>query len=85
MSVEEKFFSRGQKFCPVELDPPVVRMQNELNRFFRILRIKWLFFDKPDQRSELEKKFYQKSSWEPPKASVEIERFIESLQNNFDN
>jgi hypothetical protein len=48
---EEMLFAKGQKFCPVEPDPPIVRMQSELNRFFRILRIKWIFYDKPDKRT----------------------------------
>ena len=30
-SVEESLFSKGRKFCPVELDPPIKRMQSELN------------------------------------------------------
>jgi hypothetical protein len=84
-AIEEKLFARGQKFCPVELDPPVVRMQEELNRFFRILRIKWHFYGKEDERSEIEKKFYLKSNWEPPKACVELEKFIRSLQDRFDS
>ena len=63
-----------QKFCPVEMDPPIIRMQEELNRFYRILRIKWFFRGKSDERSELEKKCYPKSDWEPPKACVEVEK-----------
>ena len=82
--VEKNFFSKGMKFCPVELDPPIVRMQNELNAFYRRLRIKWHFFDKTDNRSGLEKKFYQKSSWEPPKAGQEIENMISKIQKQFD-
>ena len=42
---EHSLSSKGQKFCPVELDPPVIRMQNELNKFFRLIRIKWAFRD----------------------------------------
>jgi hypothetical protein len=83
--IEEKLFGRGQKFCPVEVDPPVVRMQTEVNRFYRILRIKWHFLGSKDERSELETKFYLKSNWEPPKACVEIEKFIKSLQDKFDS
>ena len=83
--IEEKLFARGQQFCPVEMDPPVVRMQDELNRFFRILRIKWHFQGKIDERSELEKKFYLKSDWEPPRACVELEKFIKNLQYKFDS
>ena len=64
--------SKGQKFSLVELDPPLVRMQKELNRFFRIIRIKWAFRDKVDKRTEMEKKFYEKSNWEPPAASKEL-------------
>ena len=59
-------------------------MQDELNRFFRILRIKWKFYDQPDKRTELEKAFYQKSSWEPPKACKEIEDMINKIQELFD-
>ena len=81
---EEILFAKGQKFCPVELDPPIVRMQRELDRFFRILRIKWVFDDKRDKRTELEKVFYEKSSWEPPKACKEIENMISKLQDKFD-
>ena len=55
----------------------------ELNTFFRILRIKWLFRDQPDSRSDLERFFYQKSEWQPPKACVEVERFISKIQDNF--
>ena len=72
---EESLLSKGQKFCPVELDPPIVRMQKELDRFYRMIRINWAFQGKPDQRSELEKKFYENSNWNPPPASKELEQF----------
>ena len=81
---EETLFAKGQKFCPVELDPPIVRMQRELDRFFRMLRIRWIFDGKPDKRSELEKVFYEKSSWEPPRACKEIEELIKHMQEKFD-
>jgi hypothetical protein len=58
--VERSLLSKGQKFCPVELDPPILRMQRELHRFYRILRIKWFFDDQPNKQSELEKVFYPK-------------------------
>ena len=82
---EVNLLSKGQKFCPVELDPPVIRMQRDLDRFFRLIRINWAFKDKPDQRTELEKKFYENSSWEPPKASKELEQFISHMQQQFDS
>ena len=37
--VEKMLFSKGKKFCPVEVDPPIVRLQRELNRFYRTLRL----------------------------------------------
>ena len=83
-SSEFQLFSKGKQFAPVELDPPIIRMQKELNRFYRILRIRWLFNEQPDTRTELERKFYQKSVWEPPKASVEVENFITDIQHKFD-
>ena len=82
--VEESLFLKGKKFSPVELDPPIVRMQKELNSFFRILRLQWHFQDQQDGRTELERKFYQKSDWNPPKACIEIENMIKRLQENFD-
>ena len=54
---EVNLLSKGQKFCPVELDPPVVRMQRELDRFYRLIRLDWVFCGKTDERTELEKKF----------------------------
>ena len=60
-------------------------MQKDLDSFFRTLRIKWTFFGKGDKRSELEKKFYMKSDWEPPKACVELENFILKIQQKFDS
>ena len=50
---EENLFSRGKKFCPIQLDPPVVRIQKELDIFFRNLRIQWIFQNQPERRSEL--------------------------------
>ena len=82
--VERKLFKKGKKFCPVELDPPIVRTQNELNSFFRTLRLEWLFQDQPDKRSDLEKNFYHKSNWEPPAACSEIENMINRIQEAFD-
>jgi hypothetical protein len=76
--------SKGKKFCPVEVDPPIVRLQRELNRFYRTLRLEWLFHGQEDKRTELEKKFYPKSDFKPPKASIEIENFIARLQEKFD-
>ena len=34
---EKTLFSKGKKFCPVELDPPIQRMKSELNVFLEIL------------------------------------------------
>ena len=51
-------------------------MQRELNQFYRSLRLEWIFQDKQDGRTELEKRFYKKSDWKPPKAGVEVENFI---------
>ena len=42
------------------------------------------FYEKPDVRTELETKFYKKSDWMPPKAGVDIEQFIQHVQNRFD-
>ena len=81
--VEESLFLKGKKFCPVEKDPPIIRMQRELNAFFRHLRIQWQFHGKEDGRSEMEKKFYLKSNWKPPKAGVEVENFIQRMQEKF--
>ena len=81
---EARLLGKGQKFCPVELDPPIVRMQNEFNRFFRMLRIRWNFDGQEDQRTEMEKEFYEPSSWEPPKACKEIETLIQIVQEKFD-
>ena len=77
-------FSRGKNFCPVELNPPYIRMQRELDSFFRTIRINWHFRDQQDSRSNLEKKFYLKSDWMPPKACGEIESMIQQIQLNFD-
>jgi hypothetical protein len=58
---EESLFLKGKKFCPVKKDPPVLRMQRELNQFYRNLRIEWFFYGQRDGRSEVEKRFYLKS------------------------
>jgi hypothetical protein len=44
----------------------------------------WIFQDKQDGRTELEKRFYKKSDWKPPNAGVEVENFIKRLQEKFD-
>ena len=82
--IEESLFLKGKKFCPVEKDPPIIRMQRELNTFFRTLRIQWHFGGQEDKRSEIERKFYPKSDWTPPKACIEIENFISKMQEKFD-
>ena len=53
-SVEESLFQKGKKFCPVELDPPVIRIQKDLNQFFRNLRLAWHFRDTQDKRTKLD-------------------------------
>ena len=82
--VEETLFQKGKKFCPVEMDPPVIRIQKELNQFYRNLRLAWHFRGQQDKRTELEIKFYPKSNWSPPKACFEIEKIISRIQENFD-
>jgi hypothetical protein len=82
--VEKALFMKGKKFCPIERDPPILRMQRELNSFFRTLRLQWFFRGQMDGRAELEKKFYNKSNWNPPKAYAGIERMISRLQEKFD-
>ena len=82
--VEETLFLKGKKFCPTEKDPPMIRIQRELNKFYRSLRLEWIFQGQKDGRSELEKTFYERSDWNPPKACSEIENFISRLQEKFD-
>ena len=82
--VEKSLFCKGKKFCQVELDPPILRMQKELNSFYRNLRLQWHFYGQEDGRSQLEKRFYPKSDWKPPKACVEIESYISRIQEKFD-
>ena len=77
---EESLFLKGKKFCPVEKDPPIIRMQKELNSFYRNLRLQWHFYGQEDGRSQLEKRFYPKSDWKPPKACVEIESYSSRIQ-----
>ena len=83
-NIEQKLLQKGKQFCPTEIDPPVVRMQKELNQYYRSLRIEQIFHDKEDGRTELEKRFDKKSDWQPPKAGVEVENFIQRLQEKFD-
>ena len=51
--IEESLFLKGKKFCPVEKDPPIIRMQRELNTFFRMFRIQWHFRGQKDERSDV--------------------------------
>ena len=74
--VKESLFLKCTFFCPIEQDPLIIRMQRELNLFFRTLRIQWLLYGKEDGRTEMEKKCYLKSNWNPQKAGVEIENFM---------
>ena len=60
-------------------------MQQELNYFYRNLRLEWIFKHQQDKRSVLEKKFYERSDWNPPKACKEIEDCISRVQEKFDN
>ena len=48
---EEKRFLRCKKFCPVDLDPVIIRIQQQLNQFYR------------QTRSELERKWNPKKEW----------------------
>ena len=43
------------------------------------------FQGKTDERSEMEKKCYQQSSWEPPRVCVKVEKFIKNMQDQFDS
>ena len=62
---ETELFSKGKQFCPVELDPLIIRMQRELDVFFRALRIKWIFI--MSQTKELNfKESFTKSQTGPP-------------------
>ena len=81
---EETLFLKGKKFCPTEKDPPMIRIQRELNKFYRSLRLEWIFKGQKDGRTEMEKTFYEKSNWNPPKACSEVENFISRLQEKFD-
>ena len=83
--VEESLFLKGKKFCPIEKDPPIIRMQKELNNFYRNLRLEWNFYGQQDGRSKLEKRFYQNSNWKPPEACVDLENYISRIQEMFDH
>ena len=50
--IEKSLFLKGKKLCLVEKDPPIIRMQRELNTFFRHLRLQWHFRGLKDGRSD---------------------------------
>ena len=70
--------------APSALKSNIGKFSFNFSKLERNLRIQWIFQDKPDKRSDLEKQFYQKSDWEPPPACLEIENMISRIQENFD-
>ena len=74
----------GPKFCPVEHDINRARYQKDLNEGFRRMKLKAKFFPDMDTRTEEEKRFYVKSSWEPPNPNHAVKTFEMLIQNNFD-
>ena len=66
--IEESLFLKGKKFCPVEKNPPIIRMQRELNILFRMFRIQWHFRGQKDERSDLEKKVLSKVILDSPQS-----------------
>ena len=82
---EERLLNRNRKFAPMELDPPQLRNQQELDRWLRSLHLQYQFFDQPDSRSELEKKFYQPNkNYEPSIVSYHLETFKGAMQREYD-
>ena len=82
---EEKLLNRNRKFAPMELDPPQLRNQQELDRWIRSLHLQYQFFDQPDTTSEIEKKFYQPNkSYEPSIDSHHLETFKSAMQREYD-
>ena len=82
---EEKLLNRNRKFAPMELDPPQLRNQQELDRWIRSLHLQYQFFDQPDTTSEIEKKFYQPNkSYEPSIVSHHLETFKSAMQREYD-
>ena len=82
---QKKLLELGPKFCPVDFDLDRARLQNDLNKGFRRMRIKEFFFPDEDSRSEEEKRFYiKKSDWESPRTNKTLDVHNMIIQNKFD-
>ena len=77
----------GPKFCLVETDIDRARFQKDLNAGFRRMKLADIFHKDGDSRSEEEKRFYVKSSWEPPQWKVNKSLIIHNqvVQDKFDH
>ena len=56
----EAFLSLGPKACPVELDVNLARLDGDIHKFIRRLRLVQLFKDEEDKRDTEDKRFYTK-------------------------
>ena len=84
---ENNLLSKGLSFCPTPPKIDTFRVKEDLNTFFRRLRLKEFFHDE-DNTEEREpiNPFKKKSNWNPPKnRESALETYIQAKQRTANN
>ena len=75
------FLSLGAKFCPVDLDFDRKQMEQDLETWYKRLRVKANYPETEDTRTEEEKRFYLRTGWAPTAGKfASLDLFIHLLK-----
>ena len=78
--------SLGPQFCPIKKDVDRARIQSDLNAGFRRMRLAYHFHPSEDKRTEEEKRFYLKKSYDPGRGNNKyLDVHQDFVQQKFDD
>ena len=83
---ELELLSLGPQFCPIKKDVDRARIQYDLNAGFRRMRLAYHFHPSEDKRTEEEKRFYLKKSYDPGRGNNKyLDVHQDFVQQKFDD
>ena len=87
LSVEENtLLSKGLSFCPTLRRPDENQLLDDLESFFRWLRLREFFLDQENEVMNERNTFHPPSKWMPPKGRDAIlETYVKGVRKHCDN
>ena len=78
---KKKILEKGLDFAHIQTKINEPELREDFEEVFRIMRVKWYFWNKPSESFSNKPAFCPKCNWKPPEGHPNLEVFLSNIEN----